>query len=236
MEIARASTTTSSWSHQPDHDRIGVSIFSNHDRFSIRFHVRLFHLNKIKNPKALGIRGSALNGFILTPDNKAGIKPSRVAGSDLFYLMQTISKFDLSKRLRRTVWMRAEYADGHIRIPPLPPAWISADPEFDPGNGGYEEGTRTMAVSRNGKDDPVRVGSGESQPIASRASTIPPPKPSPPQYQLPHDSTLASLQIELGQKLEEAQIIVQEMERLSGLRLVLDRNLRLVVNLAPPLK
>jgi hypothetical protein len=153
----------------------------------------------------------------------------------MFYLAQTVSKFDLSKRLRRTVWMRPEFENGYLRVPPLPPAWVNAESEFTPGNG-YEEGARTMIVPRNSKDDPVRVGSGESQPIPSRASTIPPPKPSPPQYKLPHDSSLASLQIELGQKLEEARTIVQEMERLSGLRLVLDRNLRLVVNLSPPLK
>jgi hypothetical protein len=47
------------------------------------------------------------------------------------------------------------------------------------------------------------------------------------------DTDLTRLQTELAQKLEEARALVQQMERLSGLRLVLDRNLRLVVNLAP---
>ena len=44
---------------------------------------------------------------------------------------------------------------------------------------------------------------------------------------------LTRLQTELAQKLEEARTLVQQMERLSGLRLMLDRNLRLVVNLTP---
>ena len=47
------------------------------------------------------------------------------------------------------------------------------------------------------------------------------------------DTDLTRLQTELAQKLEEARVLVQQMERLSGLRLVLDRNLRLVVNLTP---
>ncbi len=62
---------------------------------------------------------------------------------------------------------------------------------------------------------------------------VPPPKPSSPSYQLPTDTDLTLLQTELAQKLEEARALVQQMERLSGLRLVLDRNLRLVVNLTP---
>jgi len=68
---------------------------------------------------------------------------------------------------------------------------------------------------------------------ASSSATVPPPRPPSPSYQLPTDTELTRLQIELAQKLEEARALVQQMERLSGLRLVLDRNLRLVVNLTP---
>ncbi len=60
-----------------------------------------------------------------------------------------------------------------------------------------------------------------------------PPKPPSPSYQLPTDTDFTRLQTELAQKLEEARALVQQMERMSGLRLVLDRNLRLVVNLTP---
>jgi hypothetical protein len=68
---------------------------------------------------------------------------------------------------------------------------------------------------------------------ASSSPTVPAPKPSISPYQLPTDTDLTRLQTELAQKLEEARALVQQMERLSGLRLVLDRNLRLVVNLTP---
>ena len=100
MEVTSSS---SAWSHRPAPDLIGVSVFQRQNQFSLRFHLRTTHLDQINNPKTLGIRGSAQNGFILTPDSEAGVKPSRVAKSDLFYVMQTLTKFDLSKRERRTV-------------------------------------------------------------------------------------------------------------------------------------
>ncbi len=228
MEVTSSS---SSWSYRPEPNLIGVSVFKNQNQFSLRFHIRNIHLDQIKNPKTVGIRGSAQNGFILTPDSNAGVKPSRIAKSDLFYVMQTVTKFDLSKRERRTVWMRPEFENGHLRVPPLPPAWINAEVDFMPGESSKEEGATTMAVSRNGKDDAMREVSGSG--AVSSSPTVPPPRPASPSYQIPIDTDLAHLQTELAQKLEEARALVQQMERLSGLRLVLDRNLRLVVNLAP---
>jgi len=215
MEVTSSS---SSWSHRPEPDLIGVSVFQRQNQFSLRFHLRATHLERINNPKTLGIRGSAQNGFILTPNSETGVKPFRIAKSDLFYVIQTLTKFNLSKRERRTVWMRPEFENGHLRIPPLPPAWIAVESEFDPGVSSKGE---PMTVSGNGKDH------------ASSSATVPAPKPSISPYQLPTDTDLTRLQSELAQKLEEARALVQQMERLSGLRLVLDRNLRLVVNLTP---
>ena len=221
-----------SWSRHPEDGMIGVSVFQNQSQFSLRFHIRSAHLDKIQNPKTLGIRGSAQNGFILTPDSNPGVKPFRVAKTDLFYVVQTLNKFHLSKRERRTVWMRPEFENGHLRVPPLPPAWIAVESEFDPGETAKEEsGWRTAAVSRNGKEDAMGTVNGSR--AGSSSPTVPPPKPSSPSYQLPTDTDLTRLQTELAQKLEEAKALVQQMERLSGLRLVLDRNLRLVVNLTP---
>src|SRR6202158_3059254 len=157
MEVTSSS---SAWSYRPEPDLIGVSVFQRQNQFSLRFHLRATHLGRINNPETLGIRGSAQNGFILTPDSETGVKPSRVAKSDLFYVMQTLTKFDLSKRERRTVWMRPEFENGHLRVPPLPPAWIAVEADFMPGERANEEGARTMAMSRNGKDDPMRVVNG----------------------------------------------------------------------------
>ncbi len=227
MEVTSSSST---WSHRPEPNLIGVSVFQRQNQFSLRFHLRATHLERINKPKTLGIRGSAQNGFILTPNSEPGIKPSRVAKSDLFYVMQTLNKFNLSRRERRTVWMRPEFENGHLRIPPLPPAWINVETDFLPGESTKGEGARTRAVSRNENDDAMRVGS-ESRPVCS--PTVPLPKASSQPYQLPTDTDLTLLQTELAQKLEEARVLVQQMERLSGLRLVLDRNLRLVVNLTP---
>jgi hypothetical protein len=66
---------------------------------------------------------------------------------------------------------RVEFENGHLRIPPLPPAWINVEAEFEPGSA-FEEGKCVMAVSRNGGDDPVRISS-KSRPISS--PTVPPP-------------------------------------------------------------
>ena len=228
MEVTSSSST---WSHRPGPDLIGVSVFQRQNQFSLRFHLRSTDLERINNPKTLGIRGSAQNGFILTPDSESGVKPSRIAKSDLFYVMQTLTKFDLSKRERRTVWMRPEFENGHLRIPPLPPAWINVEADFMSGETRKERGGKTVAMSRNGRDDAMRVVNGSR--AVSSSPTVPPPKPSSPPYQLPTDAKLTRLQTELAQKLEEARDLVQQMERLSGLRLVLDRNLRLVVNLTP---
>ncbi len=74
MEVTPSS---SSWSHRPEPNLIGVSVFKNQNQFSLRFHIRTTHLEQLKNPKALGIRGSAQNGFILTPDMEGGVKPWR---------------------------------------------------------------------------------------------------------------------------------------------------------------
>src|SRR2546421_5982030 len=111
------------WSHHPKPELIGVSVFQTQNQFSLRFHLRAAHLQRIENPETVGIRGSAQNGFILTPESGGGVKPFRVAKSDLFYVMQTVNKFDLSKKARRTVWLSPEFENGHLRVPPLPPAW-----------------------------------------------------------------------------------------------------------------
>jgi len=50
--------------------------------------------------------------IILTRDANPGIKPFRVAKTDLFYVVQTVTKFDLSKRERRTVWVPPEFKNG----------------------------------------------------------------------------------------------------------------------------
>jgi hypothetical protein len=103
--------------------------------------------------------------------------------------------------------------------------------DFMPWERAKEEEARTMAMSRNGKDDAIRAVNGSR--AASSSPTVAPSKPPSPSCQLPTDTDLTRLQTELAQKLEEARDLVQQMERLSGLRLVLDRNLRLVVNLTP---
>src|SRR6266700_1063266 len=192
--VMEVTSSSSSWSYRPEPNLIGASVFQRQNQFSLRFHLRATHLERINNPKTLGIRGSAQNGFILTPDSEAGVKPSRVAKSDLFYVMQTLTKFDLSKRERRTGWVRPEFETGHLRIPPLPPAWINVETGFMLGESAKEEGGRTIPVSRN--DDTMREMNGSQ--AASSSPTVPPPKPPSSSYQLPTDTDLTLLQTELA--------------------------------------
>src|SRR5437764_2584639 len=127
------------WSHRPEPDLIGVSVFHTQNQFSLRLHLRAAHLERLENPQSLKIRGSAQNGFILTPESDGRVKPFRVAKSDLFYVMQTVNKCDLSKKARRTVWLRPEFENGHLGVRPLPPAWIAVEGEFTPGKSAHQE-------------------------------------------------------------------------------------------------
>ncbi len=86
--------------------------------------------------------------------------------------MQTLTKFDLSKRERRTVWMRPEFENGHLRIPPLPPAWINVEADFMSGETRKERGGKTVAMSRNGRDDAMRVVNG-SRAVSSSPTDLP---------------------------------------------------------------
>jgi hypothetical protein len=196
----------------PKDSLVGVSVFSGaNDYFFLRLHIRKPMLERIGNPKKLSIRGQPANGFIIAGDPK-GLKPQPLAKSSLIYLATTITNFDLSHRARRAIYMRPEFSkdNSNMRLPPLPPAWIDAHEEF----------IREVHIEPN-------PGNGASP-------TAPLPKPQAPAYQVPADADFMKLQTDLGIKLAEARAIIQAMEKRTHMRFVLDRNLRLVVNLTPP--
>ncbi len=51
MEVASSSLA---WSHRPEPDLIGVSVFQRQNQFSLRFHLRSTDLERINNPKNSG--------------------------------------------------------------------------------------------------------------------------------------------------------------------------------------
>jgi hypothetical protein len=200
----------------PKDNLVGVSVFAGTDDYLfLRLHLRKPMLARIGNPKKLSIRGQPANGFIITADPK-GLKPQIPPKGTLIYLATTIANFELSPCERRAIYVRPEFSkDNHtMRLPALPPAWIDAEAEFT-------REVQAEAKPHNGN------GNGASP-------TAPLPKPQAPVYQVPADADFMKLQTDLGIKLAEARAIIQAMERRTHMRFVLDRNLRLVVNLSAP--
>jgi hypothetical protein len=214
---------------------IGVAVYEGPgDYYGLRLSVHADILKRFPKADRFGIRGTAANGFIITPDKK-GLKAT-IAGESLRYISQTIAPFDISKRTRRTVWVRPEFENGHMRVPPLPRAWIDIEAEFDPtvtakrSKLGFEEANRQVVLPRNGKDNGVVVDS-TSKPINGNGSpTAPVPKPSL-QYQVPENASMHDMQRELAAQLDQARAIIRRIEEKTGMKFVLDRNLRLVVAL-----
>lgn len=215
---------------------IGVAVYEAGDYYGLRLSVHADILARFPKADRFGIRGNPQNGFIITPDKK-GLKPA-IAGATLRYIQQTLAPFELSKRARRNVWVRPEFENGHMRVPPLPRAWIDIEAEFDPTvtakratlASHFEETNREVALPRNGKDNGVVVDSS-SKPMMNGSPTAPVAKPSL-QYQVPENASMHDMQHELAQRLDEARAIIRRIEEKTGMRFVLDRNLRLVVALS----
>jgi hypothetical protein len=124
-----------------------------------------------------------------------------------------------------------------LRIPPLPPAWIAgkdeslplpaqpkSDGKMQPGGGGTEEPTRLARAES-------RVGNGDAGNGHGGSVTAPLPKKTV-DYQLPNGTSLDDAQALLARKLEEARVIIRELEKRTGLRLTLNRNFQIVVDLS----
>jgi hypothetical protein len=76
-----------------------------------------------------------------------------------------------------------------------------------------------------------RLGNGHAGNSHSGSSTAPLPKKTI-DYQLPAGISLDEAQGLLARKLEEARVIIRELEKRSGLRLTLNRNFQIVVDLS----
>jgi hypothetical protein len=226
---------------------IGVSTIKTTDTyFSLRFHLGDQHLARFSGAERFEIRGQAANGFIIAP-NKKGLKVSFQGLKSGGYLQTTLANFDLSKRARKRINVRPEFENGHIRVPPLPPAWIDASAEF---SGDAEAQAASGVVKANGHQPDFDAVFGERATIAklhadpgsgvSRLSsestqlngspTAPPPKPTL-DYAVPVDASMAEMQAQLAVNINAARELIRQMEARTGMKFVLDRNLRLVVAL-----
>jgi len=215
-----------------DNKMVGLSVFSSADYYYLRFSLRPHHLQALGKPKKIGIRGSAQDGYMLSPDNK-GLKPHQI-GVNLSYVISAVSRVGLSTVERRIVWMRPEIERDHLRLPPMPQAWIDAEPGFEP-NQQFEEGNRRLLLSGTPGDEPVRIAPGDTVAVKQNGNgqgiTAPLPKQIIPAsaYTVPENADMALLQEQLGRKLSEAREILRVMQAKTGMKMALDRNLRLVV-------
>jgi hypothetical protein len=155
--------------------------------------------------------------------------------SSVAYLNVSAERINMPRDERAVIWVRGQIEKNIVRIPPLPPAWISGQGEFMPPKTGGER----MAVDRMSNDEPVRAaasarlvndenghagngGVSITSPLPKRAS----------EYQLPEGTSLDEAESLLSRKLEEARVIIRELEKRTGLRLTLSRNFQIVVDLS----
>lgn len=190
------------------------SYYGNRGNF-LRFAIPAEHLRRIGDPDRVEIRGQPANGFIISPSEN-GLKLNKGAlKGGAAYLQTTLAHFELSREERKRVSVMPEFDGDQMRIPALPAAWIKPTDEFKVGG------------DRKPAQDLPRIKERDTPPISS---TVPPAKPMS-QYEVPTDATMSDLQASLAVKLNEARGIIRNMEDRTGMKFVLDRNLRLVVAL-----
>ena len=146
----------------------------------------------------------------------------------MVYLNVSAERMNMPRDERAVIWVRAEIEKSMLRIPPLPSAWISGD--------GESPRRESKMPSDEAGGVPVRpqtrgVGNGHAGDGQGISITSPLPKRTV-DYQLPEGTSLDEAQALLARKLEEARVIIRELEKRSGLRLTLTRNFQIVVDLS----
>jgi hypothetical protein len=224
-----------------DRDRfVGVRVSRSGPKgqyFQARFSIPKALLADVGKPERVSIRGTPQNGYIITAGNH--FKPIIMENTSVVYLNVSAERVNMPRDERAVIWVRAEIEKNVLRIPPLPPAWIAgkgeslplplplqpkSDGKMQPGGGGTEEPTRLARAES-------LVGDGHSGNGHGGSVTSPLPKKTI-DYQLPNGISLDDAQTLLARKLEEARVIIRELERRTGLRLTLNRNFQIVVDLS----
>ena len=203
--------------------------------FQARFSIPKALLADVGKPERVSIRGTPQNGYIITAGDD--FKPIIMENTSVVYLNISVERVNMPRDERAVIWVRAEIEKNVLRIPPLPPAWIAGKGEslplppqpksggkIQPGGGGTEEPTRLARAES-------LVGNGHSENGHGGSVTSPLPKKTI-DYQLPNVISLDDAQTLLARKLEEARVIIRELERRTGLRLTLNRNFQIVVDLS----
>ena len=217
-----------------DRDRfVGVRVSRSGPKgqyFQARFSIPKTLLADFGKPKRVSIRGTPQNGYIVTAGDD--FKPTIMENTSVVYLNVSAERVNMPQDERAVIWVRAEIEKNTLRIPPLPPVWIA-------GKGENVGPDRQREGKTDGKPDNERAARSTGQSLSeghagnghAGSSTAPLPKKTI-DYQLPEGLSLDEAQALLARKLEEARVIIRELEKRSGLRLTLNRNFQIVVDLS----
>jgi hypothetical protein len=222
-----------------DRDRfVGVRLVHSGPKgqyFRARFSIPKALLSEIGKPKGLSIRGTPYNGYIISSGDD--LKLTILDNISVAYLNVSAERINMSRDERAVIWMRSQIEKNILRIPPLPTAWIGGQGEFLPRHKGGE----SLQLDRKSSDEPMHAASSGGQAVNDgngragngRGGSITSPLPKrASEYQLPEGTSLDDAQALLSRKLEEARVIIRELERRTGLRLTLSRNFQIVVDLS----
>jgi len=214
-----------------DRDRfVGVRVIPSGPKgqyFQARFSIPKALLADFGKPKRVSIRGTPQNGYIITAGDD--FKPTIIENTSVVYVNVSVERVNMPRDERAVIWVRAEIEKNMLRIPPLPPVWITGKGELPGREGKMPSGDmrgEPAQVARPETQGNGHAGNGQGGPVTS-----PLPKKTI-DYQLPAGISLDEAQGLLARKLEEARVIIRGLEKRSGLRLTLTRNFQIVVDLS----
>jgi hypothetical protein len=201
--------------------------------FQARFSIPNTLLADFGKPKRVCIRGTPQNGYIITAGDD--FKPTIMANASVVYLNASAERVNMPRDERAVVWVKAEIEKNMLRIPPLPAFWITGKGELLPpqskADGNSQDGASGQGPVLVARPDSQGIGNGHAGNGHGGPATSPVPKKTI-DYQLPAGISLDEAQGLLARKLEEARVIIRELEKRSGLRLTLNRNFQIVVDLS----
>jgi len=203
-----------------DRDRfVGVRLVHSGRYFQARFSIPKALLSEIGNPKRVSIRGTPQNGYIISAGDD--LKLTILDSSSVAYLNVSAERVNMPRDERAVIWIRSQIEKNILRIPPLPPAWISGQSEFLPQSKGGEK----MHLDRKSSEKSVPAPASANRPVkdgssyaeSGRGGSITSPLPKKiSEYQLPEGTSLDDAQSLLSRKLEEARTIIRELDMRGG--------------------
>ena len=204
---------------------VGVRLLrsgSKRQYFQARFSIPKTLLSDIGKPERVSIRGTPQNGYIISAGDD--LKLMILDNVSVAYLNVSAERINMPRDERAVIWMRGQIEKNILRIPPLPTAWISGQGEFGGSEKMSHEPVRPSA-SRPVTDGNGHAGNGGvsiTSPVSRKIF----------EYQIPEGTSLDGAQALLSRKLEDARVIIRELEKRTGLRLTLSRNFQIVVDLS----